>query len=107
MSDKNMSADLEARLGYKKTNFYEKADEAAVKAAYDLAAGKTAVSTATGTIGTSATSATVNYTGTLINAYATMGGALVMLDIAPGSGSVVFSTAEAPSAAVTCVVVYV
>ena len=39
MSDKNISADLEARLGYKKTNFYEKADEAAVKAAYDYAPG--------------------------------------------------------------------
>ena len=39
MSDKNISADLEARLGYKKTNFYEKADETAVKAAYDYAPG--------------------------------------------------------------------
>ena len=39
MSDKSISADLEARLGYKKTNFYEKADEAAVKAAYDYAPG--------------------------------------------------------------------
>ena len=39
MSDKNISADLEARLGYKKTNFYEKADEAAIKAAYDYAPG--------------------------------------------------------------------
>ena len=39
MSDKNISADLEARLGYKKINFYEKGDEAAIKAAYDYAPG--------------------------------------------------------------------
>ena len=39
MSDKNLTAELEAKLGYKKTNFYEKADEAAIKAAYDYAPG--------------------------------------------------------------------
>ena len=39
MSDKNIAAELEARLGYKKVNFYEKADEATVKAAYDYAPG--------------------------------------------------------------------
>ena len=39
MSDKNISTELETRLGYKKTNFYEKSDEAAVKAAYDYAPG--------------------------------------------------------------------
>ena len=39
MSEKNISAELEARLGYKKTNFYEKADEATIKAAYDYAPG--------------------------------------------------------------------
>ena len=37
MENKNVAAELEARLGYKKTNFYEKADEAIVKAAYDYA----------------------------------------------------------------------
>ena len=37
MEDKNIAAELEARLGYKKTNFYEKADEATIKAAYDYA----------------------------------------------------------------------
>lgn len=74
-------------------------------AVYDAVTGL--IKTATGTIGTSATSATVNFSGTLINAYATMGGNVVMLDIAPGSSSVVFTCAAAPSAAVTCVVVYV
>ena len=39
MSEKNISTELEARLGYKKTNFYEKADEATIKAAYDYAPG--------------------------------------------------------------------
>lgn len=37
MSDKNISAELEARLGYKKTNFYEKADENTIDAAYKYA----------------------------------------------------------------------
>ena len=64
------------------------------------------VSTATGTIGTSATSATVNYSGTLINAYATMSGAVVMLDIAVAASSVTFTTAAAPASAVTCTVIY-
>ena len=35
----NLSTELEAKLGYKKTNFYEKADEAAIRAAYDYAHG--------------------------------------------------------------------
>ncbi len=41
MSDTNtnISTELEAKLGYKKTNFYEKSDEAAIKAAYDYAPG--------------------------------------------------------------------
>ena len=39
MSDKITAAELEAKLGYKKVNFYEKADEAAIKAAYDYAPG--------------------------------------------------------------------
>ena len=39
MENKNVAAELEARLGYKKTNFYEKADEATVAAAYDYAKG--------------------------------------------------------------------
>ena len=39
MSEKNLSTELEERLGYKKTNFYEKADEEAIKAAYDYAPG--------------------------------------------------------------------
>ncbi len=39
MSDKNISAELESRLGYKKKNFYEVSDEAAIRAAYDYAPG--------------------------------------------------------------------
>lgn len=39
MENKNVAAELEARLGYKKANFYEKADEATVAAAYDYAKG--------------------------------------------------------------------
>lgn len=72
----------------------------------DDAIAGASVKTATGTIGTSATSATVSYSGTLINAYATMGGSEVVVDIAYGSGTVTFSTAQAPSSAITCVVVY-
>ena len=64
------------------------------------------IKTATGTISTSATSAEVSYSGTLINAYATMGGSIVELDKAVAASTVTFSTAAAPSAAVTCVVVY-
>lgn len=64
------------------------------------------IKTATGTIGTNATSASVSYTGTLINAYATMGGEIVGLDIdVSTSGTVVFSTGATPPNAVTCVVV--
>lgn len=64
------------------------------------------IKTASGTIGTSATTATVSYTGTLINAYATINGSLCVVDITPGSSSVVFTVAAAPSSAITCVVVY-
>lgn len=39
MENKSIAAELEAKLGYKKTNFYEKSDETAVKAAYDYAEG--------------------------------------------------------------------
>ena len=39
MSDKITASELESKLGYKKANFYEKADEAAIKAAYDYAPG--------------------------------------------------------------------
>ena len=59
----------------------------------------------TGTIGTSATTATVNYTGTLIEAYATQGGDNVVVDMTISASSVTFTCATAPTAAVTCVVV--
>ena len=74
--------------------------------AFVNSAVSSAIKTATGTIGTSATTATVNFTGTFINAYATMSGSVVALDIAPGGSSVVFTCAAAPASAVTCVVVY-
>ena len=66
---------------------------------------------ATGTIGTSATSATVNYSGTLISAYATVAGAnsavdMVSLDISFTNSAVTFTCANEPTSAVTCVVIY-
>lgn len=65
-----------------------------------------AAKTATGTISTSATSVTVSFSGMFLAAYATMGGAEVVLDKTVGSSSVVFTVATAPSSAITCVVVY-
>lgn len=64
------------------------------------------IKTATGSIATTGTSASVSYTGTLINAYATMNGSIVELDKAVTSSAVTFSTAQNPPAAVSCVVVY-
>lgn len=59
----------------------------------------------TGTIGTSATTVTVNYTGTLIEAYAKQNGEKVIVDMTISASSVTFTCATAPSATVTCVVV--
>lgn len=39
MSDKISASELQAQLSYKKTNFYEKADAATIRAAYDYAPG--------------------------------------------------------------------
>lgn len=64
------------------------------------------VSTATGTISTSATTASVSYSGTLVDAYATMSGERILLDMADSGSAVTFTCAAAPSAAVTCTVVY-
>lgn len=64
------------------------------------------IKTATGTISTSGTSVEVAYTGTLINAYAKMGNDIVELDKTIAANKVTFACAKAPSAAVTCVVVY-
>lgn len=63
------------------------------------------ITTSTGTIGTSDTTATVNYTGTLLEAYATQNGERVMVDITQTSSAVTFTCASAPSAAITCTVV--
>lgn len=63
------------------------------------------ITTVTGTIGTSDTTATVNYTGTLLEAYATQNGERIMLDISQTSSAVTFTCASAPSAAITCTVV--
>ncbi len=64
------------------------------------------IKTATGTIGTSATSAEVAYSGTLINAFATVAGEQVGLDIDVAAAKVTFSVAQAPASAVTCTVIY-
>lgn len=63
------------------------------------------VTESTGTIATSATSATVNYTGTLIEAYAKQGTEKVITDMNVSASSVVFTVAQNPDTAVTCVVV--
>ena len=39
MADTNIISELESKLSYKKTNFYEKSDEATIQAAYDYAPG--------------------------------------------------------------------
>lgn len=77
-------------------------DLATAKAVYDFS-----VKTATGTIGTTARTVTVPYTGTLVNAYATMSSEVVQLDIAISATGVAFTTTVAPSSAVTCIVVYI
>lgn len=64
------------------------------------------VKTATGTISTNAMSVTVNFSGTLIASYATIAGVEVLLDKEINTSSVVFTTAQKPTSAVTCVVVY-
>lgn len=73
-------------------------------AVYDAVGGL--IKKATKTIFTSQTSASVGYTGTLISAYATMNGSIVQVDMAISASAVTFSTAQNPSAAVTCTVVY-
>lgn len=87
------------------TDTTQLATTAFVKAAIDAIAG--IVKTSSGTIGTGATSVSVAYTGTLIGTRAEMNGAEVLLDVAVGQSAVTFSTAETPSAAVTCVVAYI
>ena len=82
------------------------ADTDAVNKAYVDNAVAGGVHTATGTIATTATSVNVAYTGTLVNAYALMNGAFVQVDITVSATTVAFSTSAAPSASVTCVVVY-
>lgn len=87
------------------TNSTQIATTAFVKNAIDSISGT--VKTETGTIGTSATSVSVNFTGTVVNAYAKMGNNIVVTDISIGSSSVTFTLAAAPSSSVTCVVVYI
>ena len=64
------------------------------------------VKTATGTIATSATTVTVSFTGTYLSSYATMSGDEIVLDKTVSASSVKFTVAAAPSAAVSCVVIY-
>lgn len=63
------------------------------------------ITTVTGTIGTSDTTTTVNYTGTLLEVYATQNGERVMLDILQTSSAVTFTCASTPSAEITCTIV--
>lgn len=65
------------------------------------------IKTATETIGTSATSATVSYSGTCIGTRTEMSGAEVVTDVTINSSTVVFTCATAPSAEVTCTVIYI
>lgn len=65
------------------------------------------VKTASGIIAPNATTTTVSFSGTFINAYATMGGSIVVVDISIGASSVTFTVANEPSAAITCVVAYI
>ena len=64
------------------------------------------VQTATGTIATTGTSTVVNYTGTVLEAYASQSGARVMVDISDSGSAITFTVAQNPSAAITCTVVY-
>lgn len=63
------------------------------------------ITATSGTIATDATSVSVAYTGTLLEAYATMGGEKVIVDTAISASAVTFTCASAPSAAITCTVV--
>lgn len=83
----------------------EIATAAFVKSAIDAITGT--VKTASGTIGTNATSVSVAFTGTVIGTLATMNGSVVVVDVAIGPSSVTFTCAAAPSAAVTCKVIYI
>lgn len=64
------------------------------------------IQTATGTIPTSGTATTVLYSGTLIDARATMSGSQVITEVRDSGSDVTFAVAQNPSAAVTCTVVY-
>lgn len=64
------------------------------------------VATATGTIATTGTSVVVNYTGTLIEAYASVSGARVITEVSDSGSAVTFTVAQQPSSAITCTVVY-
>ena len=61
----------------------------------------------TQTIDTSSTSTTINYTGTLVEAYATQSGAKVITDMSISASAVTFTCASAPSSAISCTVVSV
>lgn len=65
----------------------------------------TIITTSTGVIATNAKTATVNFTGTIINAFATMNGEEIILDISIGSGTVTFTSADYPDSAITCTVI--
>lgn len=66
------------------------------------------IKVATGTISTSATSVTINTASgaVVLNTFATMSNAEVLVDVTIGASSVTFTCASAPSSAVTCAVIY-
>lgn len=63
------------------------------------------ITVTTGTIAVGSSSATVNYSGKLLEAYATMGGDKVILDQSTSASSVIFTCANVADAAITCTVV--
>lgn len=66
------------------------------------------VKTVSGTINTTAKTANVSYTGTLINTFVKdASGEMVVVDIVVSASSVTFTTAQYPSSALTCTVVYI
>lgn len=76
------------------------------KAVYDAIVSNIKVST--GTITTSSTSAAVTFPGTsVINTFATMNGAEILVDVTRGSNTVTFSVATEPTAVITCTVISV
>jgi len=85
------------------TNTTQIATTAFVKDAIDNISG--VIETGTGTITAGQTSVSVTYDGTLVNTYATMGGADVIVEKAVTASTVTFTIATAVSTDIICTVV--